>query len=287
MQVQTTDPLRPQGDDDTGQPTVQGGRDQPPPAPGFSPGNLMDSWNKWVDKPNNRAALMQFGIAMLQPVGMGETGISHFANAVGAAGQAGERVTQQQQTQEKHESDIDTRETRAQAAQTAANAAEMRALYAGQTAGLQQENRTQSNLIRALSAQAAARSKYDNYALITPEKERLPYQEWIKTPEGTQSLIEGGAIGATATSPGGGPRTAVTPPVSPTSPSATAPGVRLTAKQVINEPRMQPLLQSARSALATGDLNATNRVRSQLQAVLGPSMAPEEIQLLLTQLGAR
>lgn len=270
MQAQISDPLAPL---DTGGPSVQQGRDTQAPAPSFDPGKLYDSWNQWIDKPNNRAALMQFGIAMLQPVGMGETGVSHFANALGYGGEAAQRVTAQQQAQERHESDIDTRETRARAAETSAGAAETRALYAGQNAELRAQRDQSTNLARALTAQATARSKYDNYRLVVPEKQQLPYSEWIKTPEGMEALT-GGAAGAT------------TPPaISPTSPGP--PGGAGTAKQALNHPQFQTMFQSARTAAASGNPGAIQAVKQQLLSILGPSMAPGEMQLLFNQLGIK
>lgn len=273
MQVQDQDPLAPQGGDNSGQPTVQQGRDTAPPAPGFSPGNLYDSWNKWIDKPNNRAALMQFGIAMLQPVGMGETGVSHFANAVGAAGQAGQRVTEQQQAQEKHESEIDTRETRARAAETSANAAEMRAIYGQENAQLRAQNAQTSNLARMLSAQAAARAKYDNYQLITPKGEQLSYSDWIKTPEGVQAMTEAGGTPGVATAPS-----------TTGAPGATPAGGTGTAQQALAYPRFQTMFQEAKAAAAAGNKVAAEQ---RLRATLAAHMAPGEFEKLLTMLGVR
>src|SRR5258706_12493997 len=95
--------------------SLQQGRDAASPAPGFEPGKLLDGWNSWVEKPNNRAALMQFGIAMLQPMGMGETGGSHFANAIGSAGEAHQRVTGQEQVARREDTAATLRESTAAA----------------------------------------------------------------------------------------------------------------------------------------------------------------------------
>lgn len=144
MQVQDTDPLMPQQDSTSSVPQ------------GYSGGDLTSGWNDWINKPNNRAALAQFGIAMLQPMGMGEGTLSHFANAAGAAGEASQNVTKEAQQQEKLDTDTTARLTTANAAETRANAAQDRALYSGQ---LQNER----GLTSQLQAQARARAEYDTY----------------------------------------------------------------------------------------------------------------------------
>lgn len=98
-----------------------------------APNGLIDQWGQWMGKPQNRAALMQFGIAMLQPMNQGETGSSHFANAVGSGGQAAETVTKQGQQQKASEDTSTLKEAQA-------NLAGERATHAGDTAALRGES---------------------------------------------------------------------------------------------------------------------------------------------------
>ena len=55
--------------------------------PGF-----QKAWSQWTSKPENNAALLQFGLAMLQPRSPGQSAIGAAANAVAEGGQAGGRV---------------------------------------------------------------------------------------------------------------------------------------------------------------------------------------------------
>lgn len=55
--------------------------------PGF-----QKAWNQWTSKPENNAALLQFGLAMLQPRSPGQSGIGAAANAVAQGGEASGRV---------------------------------------------------------------------------------------------------------------------------------------------------------------------------------------------------
>lgn len=64
---------------------------QPPQEPADMNG-LANQWRDWINQPDNRAALMQFGVAMLQPMGMGESILTHGANAIGEGGEAAGRV---------------------------------------------------------------------------------------------------------------------------------------------------------------------------------------------------
>lgn len=72
------------------------------PAPGSSPGgpavdasaptkpggDLMSQWNAFLAKPGNMAAVMSAGLAMMQPVGVGQSTIGHIARAIGQGAEA-------------------------------------------------------------------------------------------------------------------------------------------------------------------------------------------------------
>ena len=53
-------------------------------------------------RPDVSAALLQFGVAMLQPVPYGQTGLGHAAQALGEAGQAAARVREAEREREQH-----------------------------------------------------------------------------------------------------------------------------------------------------------------------------------------
>lgn len=100
------------------------------PTGGVAQKSLLEKWGDWIDQPSNRAALMQFGIAMLQPVKGGEGGLlGHAANSLGEAGEAAGRVQEQARRETETESKADLREA-------AARTAEERARYAGENNAL-------------------------------------------------------------------------------------------------------------------------------------------------------
>lgn len=58
--------------------------------PAAGPG-LMDQWNSFLSKPGNTAAVVQAGLNMMQPIGVGQSVLGHMAQAVGAGGEAKRR----------------------------------------------------------------------------------------------------------------------------------------------------------------------------------------------------
>lgn len=84
---------------------------------------IHDAWNKWTSSPANNAALLQFGIAMLQPHGTGQSQIGAAANAIGEAGQAEGRYTQAQGEEESRQAQIEDKESQAKARTVAGEAA--------------------------------------------------------------------------------------------------------------------------------------------------------------------
>src|SRR3954467_9476029 len=73
--------------------------------PGF-----QKAWNAWTSKPENNAALLQFGISMLQPRAPGQSGIGSIANAIGDAGGAAGRVQETQRAEDLQEANIADKE---------------------------------------------------------------------------------------------------------------------------------------------------------------------------------
>lgn len=80
-------------------------------------------WRGWLSDPGNRAALMQFGISLMQPIAPGQTPIGHFGSALGSAGEAISRREKQDLAEAEVGSKAQLRESAAQLAETRANAA--------------------------------------------------------------------------------------------------------------------------------------------------------------------
>jgi len=257
---QQDDPLQPPP---LGQ-SLQQGRTAAAPAPGFEPSKLLDGWNSWIDKPNNRAALMQFGIAMLQPMGMGETGAGHFANAVGAAGEAHQRVTGQAQQAEKASTEAQLRESTASAREQTAGAAEMRAASAGQLAETRAQLAGTTNLARNLQAQSAARARYDKYSsdhdLLSPNEQKLSFPDWLKS-GGDAAAQAAGGLDSAAGAPGGTP--------SPRSMGRW--------EDVQRDPKIQSAISFVRQKVATGNPQEMERAKQYIQTVIAPQVDPADL----------
>src|SRR5215467_10034811 len=61
---------------------------------------LADQWRSWMSDPHNRAAMIQFGVALSQPIAAGQNALGQVGQAFGQAGEAADRVTQEQLKEE-------------------------------------------------------------------------------------------------------------------------------------------------------------------------------------------
>lgn len=125
---------------------------------------LAGQWGDWLAKPHNKAALMQFGIAMMQPMGFGETPLSKVGSSLGEAGEASQRVHKQETEDEAADTQNTLREARAGAAETRAGAATTRAQAAQATA--------EAAGSRAETARMGLESKNEARGVI-PAKDRV------------------------------------------------------------------------------------------------------------------
>lgn len=125
--------------------------------PDVAPGG----WKAWVSRPENRAALVQAGIQMLQPLGIGETPLSRAGTSIGAGMQARDRVIAGQDERAQQATADRLAQQEADARTTAANAS-MIAANKSTTAGgltpyqlLMQDNRNRSGFLKFAQKRAA------------------------------------------------------------------------------------------------------------------------------------
>lgn len=81
-------------------------------------GSLVSMWNDWLSKPENRTALAQMGINLLQPMGIGQSVAGQIGSAVGSGLEARDRALQttqelQDQASTRELQQAQTEETRA------------------------------------------------------------------------------------------------------------------------------------------------------------------------------
>lgn len=151
---------------------------------------LVDTWRQWINDPHNRAAMMQFGAALSQPISAGQNRMGQIGQAFGQAGEASDRVTAMQQREEELASKQDLRSAQAEAGLQRAAAAETRAAAAGQRADwgleklqlaqqLAELRRTQGDAnarIRAKAIYDAAVTNANIYGTAPPG----PFEQWYQ-----------------------------------------------------------------------------------------------------------
>lgn len=89
--------------------------------------DLAGQWRAFLAKPENTAALMQTGLNLMQPQGIGQTAAGQVAQAIGGGGEAAGRVLDNQIKEDAAETKAETARQRADASTTRAEAATMRA----------------------------------------------------------------------------------------------------------------------------------------------------------------
>lgn len=101
---------------------VQAAPAQNPTAPSGG-SRLADEWRSFAAAPEGRAALIQAGIAMLQPRSPGQTAIGQVANAIGQGGEAAQNVVSQREKEADSQSLRDYRKNTGEASQAKGEAA--------------------------------------------------------------------------------------------------------------------------------------------------------------------
>jgi len=73
-------------------------------------GTLSKAWNAWTSRPENNAAMINFGLQLMQPIGPGQTRLGHFGEAVGAGAEASQRSVETQRKQEQEDAAAELKE---------------------------------------------------------------------------------------------------------------------------------------------------------------------------------
>lgn len=96
-----------------------------------SKSGLRKAWDAYTSRPENNAALLQFGIAMMQPRAPGQSGIGSVANAIGEGAQASERNVAVQRAEEEATSKRSMEEAKTAATTSNAESTRMNATAYG------------------------------------------------------------------------------------------------------------------------------------------------------------
>lgn len=153
--------------------------------------DIAGQWRSWMANGDNRAALMQFGVSLMSPMGFGQTPAGHVAQGLGSVGEmSGRREAMDLKAQ-----DADSKQELRGAQATAAEA---RAATAGQGAArsadrltfqrerLDSDLRNSSTRIRlsGLLRYQQARKAHDDNQLLVPPAQRTSFpapDEWFRT----------------------------------------------------------------------------------------------------------
>jgi hypothetical protein len=61
---------------------------------------LRKAWDAWTSRPENNAAMINFGLSLMQPIQPGQSRLGHWGEAVGAGAEASTRNIEEQRKQE-------------------------------------------------------------------------------------------------------------------------------------------------------------------------------------------
>jgi hypothetical protein len=102
---------------ETQQPVVQDSQStdesRRPQAPPDQKSGLRAAWDAWTSRPENNAALLQFGLNMMSPRAAGQSNLGHFAQAVGGGAEASGRSQELQKAEAYKEQEMGLKEQEA------------------------------------------------------------------------------------------------------------------------------------------------------------------------------
>lgn len=145
-----------------------------------SKGGVRKAWDAFTSKPENNAALIQFGIAMMQPRTQGQSSFGQLGNAVGSAGEASTANLAAQSAEQDRIAQRDERQSTADYRKAQSTAA----LQNAASYGRQVDNTPGggSGLARtALSAQL---------------RTQQAFRQWLQKPEDITGLSQDPLLGA-------------------------------------------------------------------------------------------
>lgn len=94
------------------------------------PAQAQSQWDDWLNRPGNRTALLQMGLQMMQPVGIGQTAGGHIAQSIGAGGEAVARAETSDLRERVADAKMQSADERLRIAQQNADSNELRATSA-------------------------------------------------------------------------------------------------------------------------------------------------------------
>ena len=151
------------------------------PAPEAEP-DFAGQWQNWLGNEANRAALMQFGIALTQPMQWGGNNMSHIGAALGSAGEAAGRQQAAQRADDKNESQMALREAQASNMEARANIAGARAETANTQVMANQARYEASKSLTTSQRLRELRKVYEEMVAnpLTPKANKMSWEDYVK-----------------------------------------------------------------------------------------------------------
>lgn len=171
--------------------------------------NIAGKWSDWISRPENRAGMMQAGLALLQPVSVGQTQAGHIARGIGTGFEARDR-----NVKGRHERDLELRKAANEERRTDIDALEADNQTKGLTANQRfvrwiefvnsrAEAMASSELFRGDSGEIFSPEEMRQRIMNDPQLQGQLWQEFLQTEQSILGQPMPG--GASSGTPGGTP----------------------------------------------------------------------------------
>jgi hypothetical protein len=203
--------------------------------------DISQQWNTFLSDPKGRAAMLQTGIAMSQPLAWGQSNFGALTGALGSGGEAVGRVEAMDLKQQEAESKAQLRDAQSMMAET-------RARESGAKSDIAAERlRNQQDALK-LKAWSDLRKGYETYRKnveaensnilrTAPPTPVLPIDEWIRTQPSARAAAEAsGLFGTTGTTQPG----TFAEPSAPSGAAPTSGGGVVTVQTPDEAQRLRP-----------------------------------------------
>jgi hypothetical protein len=169
--------------------------------------DIAGQWKNWLANEGNRAALMQFGVAMMAPMGFGQNVAGHVGQAVGSVGELATRRGEAERKDRETDSRAELRSAQATVAEARAANAGSGAARAADRLSMERERLAfdkfrfnTSTLVRLQTAYQRAIEKINADNVLLPPDQRKPiptFQQFVQTnPQLAAGIGMGGGEGA-------------------------------------------------------------------------------------------
>lgn len=152
--------------------------------------DIAGQWRNWMANDQNRSALLQFGVSLMQPMGFGQNAVGHVGQAIGSVGEMAGRRQEADRKERETDSRAELRtaqaglaESRAANAGTSAARAADRLEMARERLGFERERFRTSTLVRLQTAWGREVERINANNMLVPPDQRRPvptFEEYVR-----------------------------------------------------------------------------------------------------------